>query len=59
MIYLDNSLIYSQTENKYVQYISQKLRALQDSDLQVKLEKSIFYIKKNKVSRIYYLRRRS
>ena len=45
IIYLNNILIYSRTEDNYVQYIGQVLRILQDSDLQVKLEKSIFYVK--------------
>ena len=52
-MYFDNILIYSQTEEEYGQYISQILQTLQDSNLQVKLKKSIFYI--NKVEYLGYV----
>ena len=44
IIYLDDILIYSQTKKEHKQHIYYVLKALQGSDLQVKLEKSIFYI---------------
>ena len=46
VIYFNNILIYSQTEKEHVQYISKVLKILQNSDLSVKLEKSVFYIQK-------------
>ena len=46
IMYLDNILIYSQTETEYIKYVGQVLQALQDLYLQVKLKKIIFYIYK-------------
>ena len=48
IIYLDDILIYSQTEEDHEQHINQVLQALQDSNLQVKLKKSVFHIYKIK-----------
>ena len=45
IVYLNNILIYSKTEKKHVNHITQVLQTLQESDLQVKLEKSIFHAK--------------
>ena len=46
IIYFNDILIYSQTEKNHKQYISQVLQALQDTNLQVKLEKSVFHVYK-------------
>ena len=45
-MYFNDILIYSQTEKVHKQHISLVLQALQDSNLQVKLEKSVFHIHK-------------
>ena len=45
-MYLNDILIYSKTEEEHVQYVSQVLQTLQNTELQVKLEKSAFYIHK-------------
>ena len=46
IIYFNNILIYSQTEEYHSDYINQVLRAPQDANLQVKLKENIFYVYK-------------
>ena len=47
-MYFNDILIYLKTGNKHKRYINQVLQTLQDIYLQVKLEKSTFYIHKIK-----------
>ena len=43
--YLDNILIFLDNEEEYREYVYKVLKALQDINLLVELEKSYFYIK--------------
>ena len=45
VVYLNNILIYFKTQKEHVQHISEVLQALQDADLRIKPEKSIFHTK--------------
>ena len=46
--YLDNILVYSGTEEEHIGYIIKILTAMKKADLQVKTEKSFFYIREIK-----------
>jgi hypothetical protein len=45
IIYLDDILIFSKTEEKYIKYIKKILRKLIDENLRIKIEKTEFYAK--------------
>ena len=42
--YLDNILVYSKTDKEYEIYIKKVLQALQQAELQLKIEKCKFYV---------------
>ena len=46
IIYLNNILIYFKTKEQHVQHVCKVLQALQNAELQVKSEKSLFHSKK-------------
>jgi hypothetical protein len=46
IIYLDDILIFSKTEEEYKEYIKKKFRKLIDENLRIKTEKTEFYAKK-------------
>ena len=48
IVYLDNILIYSKDENKYIEYIKVVLRQLKEYSLYIKPSKCIFYTKRVK-----------
>ena len=48
--YLDNILIFSRSITEHIVYIRKVLQKLKDFNLQVKLEKCIFYVKE-----VYFL----
>ena len=43
VVYLDDILVYSKTEEEHVGHVTKVLQALKDVDLRVKLEKYEFY----------------
>jgi hypothetical protein len=45
IIYLDDILIFSKTEEEYKEYIKKILRKLIDENLKIKIEKTEFYAK--------------
>jgi hypothetical protein len=45
IIYLDDILIFSKTEEEYKEYIKKILKKLIDENLRIKIEKTEFYIK--------------
>ena len=45
IIYLDDILIYFKTKEQHVQHVCKVLQALQNAELQVKPEKSLFHSK--------------
>jgi hypothetical protein len=45
IIYLDDILIFSKTEEEYKEYIRKILRKLIDENLKIKIEKTEFYAK--------------
>jgi hypothetical protein len=45
IIYLDDILIFSKTEEEYKEYIKKILRKLIDENLRIKIEKTKFYAK--------------
>jgi hypothetical protein len=45
IIYLDDILIFSKTEEKYKRYIKKILRRLIDENLKIKIKKTEFYVK--------------
>ena len=46
IIYLDDILIFSKTEEEYKKYIKKILRRLINENLKIKIEKTEFYAKK-------------
>ena len=45
IIYLKDILIYFKTKEQHVQHVCKVLQALQDAELQIKSEKSLFHFK--------------
>ena len=43
-VYLDDILVYSRTKEKHIEHIIKVLIAIEKTDLQMKIEKSFFYI---------------
>jgi hypothetical protein len=46
IIYLDDILIFSKTEEEYKKHIKKILKKLKDENLRIKIEKTKFYAKK-------------
>ena len=46
IIYINNILLYSEIENKYIKYIKIVLKLLKKIRFKIKLKKSGFYLKK-------------
>ena len=45
IVYLDDILVYSRTKEKYVQHMRNILQALKNTNLKIKVKKSVFHIK--------------
>jgi hypothetical protein len=46
IVYLNNILIFSKTEEEYKKYIKKFIRRLINENLKIKIEKTEFYVKK-------------